>query len=76
IGNDAKLIIENILEMGKKNLDKLPMKKTIEKKISSGIESIPSRLNLPSRDEIDNLVIGIDGVNKKVDELNKHFATA
>lgn len=76
IGKDAKLVMEDALEMGKKNLDKLPMKKTVEKKLSSAIDAIPAKFNLPSKSEIDNLVTGIDGVNKKVDELNKQFAGA
>ena len=76
IGNDAKLIVEDFIAMGKKNLDKLPMKKTIEKKISDSINAIPSKLNLPSKDEIETLVIGIDGVNKKVDALHKQFTNA
>ncbi len=76
IENDAKIIVEDIIEMGKKNLDKIPMKKAIEKKINDTIESIPAKLNLPSKDEIDNLVNGIDGVNKKVDALNKEYANA
>lgn len=76
IGNDAKLVVEDFIEMGKKNLDKLPMKKTLEEKINAGIDSIPSKLNLPSKEEIENLVVGIDGVNKKVDALNKDFAGA
>ncbi len=76
IGNDAKLIVEDIVALGKKNLDKMPMKKTIEKKISHGIDAIPSKLNIPSKEEIDNLVAGIDGVNKKVDALNKEYAKA
>ena len=76
IENDAKLIAEDFLAMGKKNLDRIPMKKTIEKKISDSINSIPSKLNLPSKMEIDNLVTGIDGVNKKVDALNRQCAGA
>ena len=76
IGNDAKLIVEDIVALGKKNLDKMHMKKTIEKKISHGIDAIPSKLNIPSKEEIDNLVAGIDGVNKKVDALNKEYAEA
>ena len=76
IENDAKMILEDMVAMGKKNLDKIPMKKTIEKKISHGIDSIPTRLNLPSKEEIDNLLTGIDGVSKKVDALNKEYATA
>ncbi len=76
INNDAKLLVKEFKEMGKKQLDKIPMKKTIEKKITSSINCIPSKLNLPSKEEIDNLVAGIDGVNKKVDALNKDFSKA
>lgn len=71
IQNDARLIAREALAMGKKNLNRIPFKKDLEEKISKGMASIPSRLNLPSRDEVDNLVNGIDGVNKKVDALNK-----
>ena len=74
IGNDAKLIVEDIVALGKKNLDKIPMKKTIEKKISRGIDAIPSKLNIPSKEEIDTLVKGIEGVSRKVDALNKEYA--
>ncbi|MCP3873257.1 MAG: hypothetical protein GY699_08915 [Desulfobacteraceae bacterium] len=76
IENDAKLLVDDFIEISKKNIERIPMKKTIEKKIASTIESIPSKLNLPSKDEIDNLVSGIDGVNKKVDALNKQYANA
>lgn len=74
IENDAKLVVDDLVALGKKNLDKIPMKKTIEKKISHGINTIPAKLNLPSKEEIDNLVTGLDGVNKKVDDLNKQYA--
>ncbi|MDM8536718.1 hypothetical protein QUF70_08195 [Desulfobacterales bacterium HSG17] len=76
IENDAKLIFEDIVDLGKKNLDKIPMKKNIEKKISEKVDSIPSKLNLPSKAEIDNLVSGVDGANKRVDALNKQYAGA
>jgi hypothetical protein len=76
IGNDAKLITADFFALGKKNLDKIPMKKTIGKKIFAGIDAIPGKLNLPSKGDIDNLVTGIDGVNKKVDALNKEYAKA
>ncbi|MBW1866571.1 MAG: hypothetical protein JRI38_02340 [Deltaproteobacteria bacterium] len=71
IEGDARLVMDDMVNMGKKTLDKLPMKKNIENKINSSIISIPSRLNLPGKEEIKNLMSGIDGMNKKVDELNK-----
>jgi len=77
IESDAKLIAEDLIALGKKNLDKFPMKKIIEKKISAGIDSIPAKLNIPSKAEIDNLLKSINGVNQKVDALNKRqFADA
>jgi len=74
IGNDAKLIVEEMIALGKKRLDKIPMKKNIEKKISQGFDAIPSKLNIPSKEEIDTLVKGIEGVSRKVDALNKEYA--
>jgi len=74
--NDAKLFVEDIIELGKKNMDRIPLKKIIEKKISASVDLIPSKLNLPSKTEIDNLVSEIDGVNKKVDALNSQCAGA
>ncbi|MEE4356925.1 MAG: hypothetical protein V2I97_10675 [Desulfococcaceae bacterium] len=76
IENDFKLLREDIIAMGKKNLDRIPMKKNLEKKISEGVDSIPSKLNLPSKSEIDNLIVGIDGVSKKVDALSCQTAGA
>jgi len=76
IENDAKLIFEDLIALGKKNIDKIPMKKTIQEKITTGIDSIPLKLNLPSKSDIEDLVTGIDGVNKKVDALNKEYARA
>lgn len=76
IESDARIIVEEALEMGKKNFDRIPFKKNLEEKISKGMSAIPSKLNLPSREEIDNLVSGIDGVNKKVDALNKQVVKA
>jgi len=76
IENDGKLIVEDIVALGKKNLEKIPMKKAIEKRISAGINSIPGKLNLPSKEEIDHLVAGINGANEKVDALNKQYVNA
>ena len=76
VGHDAKLIIEDVVALGKKKLDKMPLKKTIEKKISDGIDSIPAKFNLPSKEEIDNLVTEIEDVDKKINALNKQYVNA
>jgi hypothetical protein len=76
IEHDARLIVEEMIALGKEKLDKLSMKKIIKEKVTKGMDAIPSKLNLPSKEEIDKLVTGIDGVNKKVDALNREFAGA
>jgi len=76
IEGDARLVVDDMVNMGKKTFDKLPMKKNIENKINSTINSIPSRLNLPDKEEIKSLMNGINGMNKKVDELNKLHVSA
>lgn len=76
IEGDARLIMDDMMNMGKKTFDKLPMKKNIENKINTSITSIPSRLNLPDKKEIKSLMNGIDGMNRKVDELNKLYMRA
>jgi len=76
IEGDARLVVDDMVNMGKKTLDKLSMKKNIENKINSSINSIPSRLNLPDKEEIKSLMNGINGMNKKVDELNKLYMSA
>ena len=76
IEGDARLVVDDMVNMGKKTFDKLPIKKNIENKINSTIHSIPSRLNLPDKEEIKSLMNGINGMNKKVDELNKLHVSA
>ena len=75
VKSDLSIIIDDIVENGKNQIEKIPMKKTIEEKIDSGLKSIPSRLNLPGKNEIDKIMQDINGVNKKVDEL-KEYASA
>jgi hypothetical protein len=76
IEGDAKLIVEDVVSLGKKKMGKLSVQKTIKDKISSGIDSIPRKLNLPSKSEIDRLLAGVDGANKKVDALSRQYARA
>ncbi|SMD00369.1 hypothetical protein SAMN02746065_12023 [Desulfocicer vacuolatum DSM 3385] len=71
IEGDAKLIAEDLLDLGKKNLDKMSLKKKIEKKIFQGIDAIPEKLNIPSKKDIDDLRNSINRVNQKLDGLNK-----
>ena len=76
IGHDVKLIIEDVVTLGKEKLDKMPLKKNIEKKIFDGIDAIPAKFNLPSKEEIDSLITEIEDVDKKINALNKQDLNA
>ena len=76
IGHDAKLIIEDMVILGKEKLNKMPLKKNIEKKIFDGIDAIPAKLNLPSKEEIERLITEIEDVDKKISALNKQDVNA
>ena len=87
ITGDAKLVVSDVKNMKNKTFDnftskksitkrvnKIATKKSITKAINEITAKIPSRLNLPSKDEIQGLMTGVDGINKKVDKLNKLYA--
>ena len=87
ITGDAKLVVSDVKNMKNKTFDnftskksitkrvnKIAAKKSITKAINEIAAKIPSRLNLPSKDEIQGLMTGVDGINKKVDKLNKLYA--
>lgn len=74
IEKDAEIIKQDMIDAGKKAIDKIGIKKSIEDKFSSTIEKFPSMLNLPSKKEVEELIKGIDSVNRKVDHLADQFA--
>ncbi|MBF0574021.1 MAG: hypothetical protein HQK69_09725, partial [Desulfamplus sp.] len=69
IEKDAKTAKQDIIDASKKMLDKIEIKKVIEEKLTSTVEKFPSMLNLPSKKEVEDLIKGIDSVNRKVDSL-------
>lgn len=74
IEKDARIVKKDLLESGKKAIDKVPGKQKIEKKITSTIKSIPTQLNMASKKDIDSLVRGMKELNEKVDTLSKVYA--
>jgi len=74
VTEDAKLVVSDVKNMKNKTFDTFTSKKSINKRVNKIAAKIPSRLNLPSKDEIQGLMTGVDGINKKVDRLNKLYA--
>lgn len=68
---DARNLISDIVDWRKKSVpDGL---KKVEEGDESRIERLLSRMNIPTKDEIDSLSEQIENLSRKVDELNlKH----
>lgn len=75
VKKDAGLLMSDAIEGSKKAIDQVPGKQRMEKEISSRIEAIPGKLNLPSKKDIDSLVNRVKRLNTKVDALNKAQTT-
>ena len=66
---DFRLAISDIKDLRKKGMDRLPTKTGLTNAVKNRIASLPGVLNLPSRTEIDDLIQGIEGIEKKIDGL-------
>jgi|GEM_PF-901083 len=71
---DAKKMADDLLDKGKKMTDQIPGKDTVEKGISRGLESIPDRLNLPSKKDMEKLSKTVRTLNTKLNTLSKQCA--
>lgn len=76
IEKDAEIVKKDILDAGKKVIDKIAVKRSIEEKIGRTVQKLPSMLNLPSKKEVEELIKGIDSVSRKVDSLAGQSVTA
>jgi hypothetical protein len=76
IGSDAKIVMDDLKEMGKKNMKKSAIKGKIEKRFAKRVNSIYSTLNIPSKDQVESLLAEVKTVTKKVDALGKDFPRA
>ena len=71
VQKDARLVIKDAMDSGSKALDRVPGKQRVEKELSSRMKSIPGKLNLPSKQDVDGLVRRVKELNTKVAALNK-----
>ncbi len=74
VQNDARKVLDDFLDSGKKTIEKIPVVKTVEKKLNSSMKAVPSHLNLPSKKDIEKLTRSVKALNNKVDNLSKQYA--
>ena len=71
LGKDAQNILDDFVDRGKKIADRIPGKNILEKGLSKSLESIPDRLNLPSKKDMEKLSKTVRTLNGKLNTLSK-----
>jgi len=74
IEKTAKDNVNRVYENGKNTIMENSLVKTTEKKISEGLKSIPGLINLPTREDIDNLRLALETLNNNVSNINRKNA--
>lgn len=74
IGKDARLVVDEVVSGSRQALDRLPAKRKIEKEVRSRIRTLPARLNLPSRRDVQRLARQVSQLNEKVAALHRTTA--
>ena len=71
---DAWKKFDQYVENGRKYAYKIPMVETIEKRVSSSLNSLPGVINIPSKAEIEKLTLAMEALNSNIETLNKQRA--
>ena len=68
---DTRQAFESIVDKRKDLTDKIPMVNTIEDSITKGLMSVPDRLNLPNKKDVESLAKTVKTLNRKINALSK-----
>ena len=68
---DTRQVFEGIVDKGKNLTDKIPMVNTMEEGITKGLKSVPDRLNLPNKKDVETLAKTVKALNRKINALSK-----
>jgi len=68
---DTRKAFEDIVDKGKNLTDKIPLVNTMEEGITKGLKSVPDRLNLPNKKDVETLAKTVKTLNRKINALSK-----
>jgi len=68
---DTTKAFEGLIDKGKNLTEKIPMINTIEEGITKGLKSVPDRLNLPNKKDVETLAKTVKTLNRKINALSK-----
>jgi len=68
---DALKRFDEFVDNGRKYLYKVPMVETIEKRVSTSLNSVPRMINMPCKEDIDNLTSAMETLNANIESMKK-----
>jgi len=68
---DSNKAFEGLVDKGKNLTEKIPMVNTMEEGITKGLKSVPDRLNLPNKKDVETLAKTVKALNRKINALSK-----
>ena len=74
VEKDTQKMVDDFLDRGKEITRRIPGKDVLEKEINRRLESVPDRLNLPSKKEMEKLSKTVRTLNTKLNALGKQCA--
>lgn len=74
VKKDSRRLFDDLVEGGRKFVNRIPMVKKIEEGVGNALQSIPDKLNLPSKKEMDELADAINTLNQRMNALGKQVA--
>ena len=71
---DSRKLFDEAVDSGRKWMEKIPMVKKIEKGVGNTLRSIPEKLNLPDKKDVEDLAKAVKTLNRKINALGKEVA--
>jgi len=68
---DTRKAFEGIVDKGKNLTEKIPMVNAMENGITKSLKSVPDRLNLPNKKDMETLAKTVKALNRKINALSK-----
>ncbi len=62
---------DEFVDNSRKYLYKVPMVETIEKRVSGSLNSVPRMINMPCKEDIDNLTSAMETLNANIETMKK-----
>ena len=71
---DSRKLFDDAVDSGRKWMEKIPMVKKIEEGVGNTLKSIPEKLNLPDKKDVEDLAKAVKTLNRRMNALGKEVA--